>query len=515
MKRFLSYSYLVIKILGATMFPSVYLFPFAFHQTGLVLSIIFLLVFCVLFIAVSTLQVESLAIANYLKNEKDPLTIVMTVQENLYSVQGNDKDNASVYGDGKVDIPTESQDNLYINKKYELSETIDYILKPTDNEEEGEEFKNSKHHPTIMKFFICLFYYISIAMMLCFTSDTIFVYINRSAFKTSTINSDVTQGYNLIIIAIVAATSSLFSQIKILILMKILNVVSIINIIVYFIALVFSVSQTNIISRFQVDLVDIANINRFNSLAGVCFFSFSIFPYIPSLIEDFSYQRKFNISISFGMILSGIFMMIFSIISVLIFSNVISCDRNIFPSGLKVNLLENLVVIKGVGDILAITQFLNVFQIGFYINRLKSLKIDFIPEFIQNYSNQTNSGIIPRQRRTCDFIIVYISTLVLMVPPSLLCISELNIIIKYPMVILGYPMLGYIFIVLIKYARKRLPEISKDKMNTSFMRSTKTFLFFYIFFLVALAFSCISLFKGNNIHCIAEYSISDLFNGKY
>lgn len=504
-----NFSLMTLKLLGIILFPGIYLFPFAFYQSGVILSTITIIVIVFFIIALSTMQVEAIAIYNSLKNEEKDFinTVKNSLDEDSFSNENSQNDILDAYEDtAEVEViqissysnsnVKEDQDNFFIRKKFDVCEIAD------------KTFPSKSKQRNLIKLIVILYYIISISISLSFCSSTIFNYFN---VKTIEKGESLDYYVYVILVLLISFIASVVSQIKTNIIIKILTGVFVVFILMFLISISYLFSDILLSEHYSNSLINDFEVSNFNSLVGVCFYSFALFPYIPSFIENFSPQKKFFNIICLSMFISIIVILVYSVLALTMFSNVLTCDNYSFPTAIKLNFIDNFITIPGISDLLNLSQVLLIFQIGFFINKMKYTRISFIPKFIYLYGNKrhriTNTPCI-------EWFRVFLFTLVLIIPSLLLStLVALQHLINYVMPAVGYLIIGFVFTVLISHARKRISnyEIPKGKMHVSFIKSKIHFILLYILILLGVTFSIISYFSIDNKVCIRENRYEDYF----
>lgn len=137
MNSFLNYIHMIIKLVGLTLFPGIYLLPFVFYESGILMALLFGIIYILLIVSVSTMQIEAIAIQNSLKNEGHDA--MSALKEGLNEYNDEDKTNKDESDeDHVVDVikissysninVKEDQDNFYINKKFEIGELLEKTI---------------------------------------------------------------------------------------------------------------------------------------------------------------------------------------------------------------------------------------------------------------------------------------------------------------------------------------------------------------------------------------------------
>lgn len=494
MNYLLNYLHMIIKLVGLTLFPGIYLLPFVFYESGIVMALIFGIIYILLVVSVSTMQIEAIAIQNSLKNEgHDALN---TLKEGLNDFNDDEKQNKDESDeDHVVDVikissysninVKEDQDNFYINKKFEIGELLEKTI-------------SKKIHKVFIKILLMSFFILSISITLNISGRTIYHYINEKDYVTIDLPFFI---YSLIILALSAISVSI-SLCKVAFIFKILNYLVYLRLIYLFGEFIYLIILSKQ-AQFEPSLIKIFDASNFNTLLGVCTYMFSCFHLLPSLVENFSPQKRFYRILTIALLISFIIGFFQSFMGIISFSNVLTCDLYFFPSSINFNFALNLVNVKVLGEFLCIFQILNCFNIAYNLNRLKQIDFFFFPTTINKFgSSEKKSG--KKYEILKEFFIS-----LLLITPSILITNfvKLEYLINYAMTIIGYFLISYVFLILANNAKNKLLnyDIPKGKMHLSIKSSKFISFLYYLGVLVILVFSVISLFQMNNKDCINKF----------
>lgn len=321
-------------------------------------------------------------------------------------------------------LPEEKQDYFFIYKKIDLYDMIDFIC--------------NKKEAFICKFLLLVYFSLIIGITSSFCTNSLINILNKNIYGR------YSEGYGrlsqVFIILMYLFTSSIISLLKTKTLHKISKMFNYIQFFILIIIFSIMSSNYNLINNTTYTYsINKFKIKNFNTIIGTSLYALLITPFLPSYIEKYTPQKSlFKVLLS-SVLSALLIIIIFSILSLYNFSNILTCDINEYPCAIQSNFSINFTYYYFIGEIVTYSQLLNIINTAIVISYIKNINfinnVIFRPTVYQNLLIKIKNfaislfvlvpaitiGIFINDIVTINYIVVFVGCIVqIYIPYSLL-----------------------------------------------------------------------------------------------